>query len=131
MGRRLLVAIVLLAAYTGLAVYVLHGEVAAKTLVLSLDREIGSGGLDDESLPPCRPREAGAWSCEAFSTELSGTVRYDVVLRPGTSCWDALLDERFDARAERHSGPSDMPTRASGCVHRWQWTVVDVVDAVG
>jgi hypothetical protein len=52
-------------------------------------------------------------------------------VRSGTSCWDAAIAERDPALTERLADAGEMPARASGCVHRWQWTVMDLVNAVG
>ena len=124
MGRRLLIAFVLLVAVAGLARFVLHGPVTGESLALSVDREIGAGGMVDDELPACRRDTPATWRCEAYSSELSGPVRYDVVERANSSCWDA---ERAERSARAVELATDLPARASGCVHRWQWTAVDLV----
>jgi hypothetical protein len=112
------------AAVAGLGRFVLHGPVTGDRLALSMDREIGAGGLNGDEVPACRPGSGTTWQCEAYSSELSGTIRYDVIQRTGSSCWDALRAER-DARAAELA--TAMPLRASGCVHRWRWTAVDLM----
>jgi hypothetical protein len=48
----------------------------------------------------------------------SGGVEYRVRVRSGTSC--------FEGRATAGSGEA-MPKRIDGCVHRWQWTLLDLL----
>jgi hypothetical protein len=124
MLRRLLIALVLVVGVASLARSVLHGPVTGESLALSMDREIGSKGADDDELPPCRLGTGPTWRCEAYSSDMSGTVRYDVVRRADSSCWDAVREAQTAREAEL---ATDMPAHASGCVHRWQWTAVDLV----
>jgi hypothetical protein len=124
MLRRAFIALVALVALAGLARFAVHGPVTGGSLALSVDREIGAGGVHDDELPACRRLAPGTWRCEAYSTEMSGTVRYDVAQRGRGSCWDA---ERAEQRARAVELATDMPAHASGCVHRRQWTAMDVV----
>jgi hypothetical protein len=120
--RRVLVALVCVvvgfAVYASLARWVLHGPVTPHSLAVSLDREAGSGGLEDVS--PCRRTGAGAWTCDAHSEELSAAQRYELRMVPDGSCWRA---RRID-----FSGPaSDLPRVADDCVRLWQWSALDLL----
>jgi hypothetical protein len=89
----------------------LHGPVDARTLMLSV---IEATDSTQEILEPgrtCRPRGALTWSCTVLDDEGSSQGTYRVVLRSGSSCWDARL-----------LGPSNpgLPRAASRCVHRWE-----------
>jgi len=53
------------------------------------------------------------WRCSEVDREGSGQAVYRVRLRDNSSCWDARLERG-----------AMMDERVSGCVHRWQWSLV-------
>ena len=55
---------------------------------------------------------------EVTDREGSGSARYTVRRRPGSSCWDAALTA--------DSSEGGMLRRVSGCVHRWKWSLVSL-----
>jgi hypothetical protein len=105
-------AMVAVLVWLALAVWVLHGPVNGPSLQRSVEL-----AADSASLSPggCRPRADRAWRCVVDDSGSSGVVRYDVRVRAGSSCWDARL-----LRADGEP----MPRRVSGCVHRWQPSVL-------
>jgi hypothetical protein len=107
-------AVVVFVAYAMLARFVLHGEVNAQSLSSSVASAAGSSGRLGR---PCQRGEQDAvWVCQVYDSEASGTARYRVMVRPGSSCWDdvLVLDWSEDG----------MPRSVSGCVHRWQWSLL-------
>lgn len=105
----------LLLAYALVARFVLHGPVDSGSLSRSVEVAAGSSTYGTES--PCRRRStAPRWRCSVWDASASGGVTYVVRVRPGGSCWDARL--------VGPNGEGPMPLRLSGCVHRWQWTLL-------
>jgi hypothetical protein len=102
-------AVVLVVAVAGavLMLFVLHGRVTAQRLAASVGRDVPGSGS-------CRPAFAPrAWTC-GFRLDSDG-VGYAVRVRAGSSCWNARL-------IGGGAGHEDIwPSRASGCVRRWQW----------
>lgn len=98
--------------------FVLHGPVTARSLAISVSRTAGSaaGSIVDDCAPR---RESGTWSCLVADSEGSGGATYRVRVRPGGSCWTATLQDRAAAET--------MPSDLGGCVHRWQWSLVDLL----
>lgn len=124
--------------YALLARDVLHGRADEMSLAVSVRREagatemVGAGGpcrpaAPDELKPRAKgfldagqlvPDEiaSGVWICVAGDARASGTATYRVRMRSG-SCWEGRL-------ATDLSGRSWLPHTISGCVHRWQWSLL-------
>lgn len=102
--------------YVLLGTLVLHGDVDRRSLAVSVGSAVGSadGLLGGPS--PCVRRGARTWTCSV--TDGSAGSHYRVRVRAGSSCWDA-----------RRTGPAYtlFPAAASGCVHRLEWTLADVL----
>jgi hypothetical protein len=129
----------LVLSYALLARYVLHGPTDAMSLAVSVRTEAGASGDMLGAGGPCRraasdelesrtegfltagqlvPDELSSevWICLAGDIRASGTAAYRVRLQSG-SCWEGRL-------ATDLSGRSWLPRTISGCVHRWQWSLL-------
>jgi hypothetical protein len=112
----LLIALVsglILAGYATLARFKLAGEVNARSLAVSVGRASGSPGEMLNDAGRCKRSRPGVWRCSEVGREGSGQAVYRVRLRDNSSCWDARLERG-----------AMMDERVSGCVHRWQWSLV-------
>ena len=110
----------LFAAYALAARFVLHGPVTAASLHEAVERESGSAGSLVGGADHCRRlRTARTWKCSVHDSAGSGGVDYRVRVRSGSSCFDGLLTTEY--------GEGGMPKRISGCVYRWQWTLLDLL----
>jgi hypothetical protein len=136
----LLCVAALVLSYALLARYVLHGPADEMSLAVSVRREAGSDDMIGAS-GPCRraapdelePRRKGfldagqlpdelaidVWLCVAGDIRASGTKVYRVRMR-SSSCWEGRL-------ATDLSGRSWLPRTISGCVHRWQWSLLGML----
>jgi hypothetical protein len=67
------------------------------------------------------PDEASidVWICVAGDIRASSTAAYRIQMRTG-SCWEGRL-------ATDLSGRSWLPRTISGCVHRWQWSLLEML----
>jgi hypothetical protein len=105
-----LLAVFLFAVYAVLARTVIHGPVTPDSLGVSVAEEGGSMFAEfSECRPAARARE---WRC-TFSVDGSSGAEFRVRVRDGSSCWDA----------SRVHG-TGLDRRLSGCVHRWQWSLL-------
>lgn len=120
MGRILLVVVACVFAgaywfgvYAIAARFVLHGPVTEASLTRSVYDAAPFGLL---SLPEC-DFDTEPTSCLVHD-DSGGGVFYDVKVRPDSSCWDATL--ALNASSE----VSEPPPTLSGCVRRWQWSIL-------
>jgi hypothetical protein len=110
-------AVVLFGVYALVARFVLSGPVTSGSLAVSVGRVSGSPGELLGGAGDCRRSiRAGEWRCEVSDAGGSGAVTYRVRERRGSSCWDGLLVE--------DSAEGGMPRKISGCVRRWQWSLL-------
>ena len=117
---RVLYAGLLLASVALLARFVLHGPVNGRSLHQAVVRESGSAEILFDSEGRCRSLEPrGIWTCVVGDAQGSGNVAYRVVVRPGSSCWEGQLIG--------DAGEGPMPEAIRGCVHLWQWTLIEIV----
>ncbi|MDA0184902.1 hypothetical protein OJ997_31655 [Solirubrobacter phytolaccae] len=100
-------------AYALLARFVLHGPVDQRSLEVSVHRVAAFGMLPEAAA--CE-RAEGVWHCMAYD-DSGGGASYEVKLRPGSSCWDGR-------RLQNASYEVDPPRELSGCVRRWQWSIL-------
>lgn len=98
-------------AYAMLARFALAGEVNARSLAVSVGRASGSPGEMLNDLGKCKRSRPGEWRCSEVDREGSGRAVYHV--HENGNCWDARLLRG-----------AMMDERVSGCVHRWQWSLV-------
>jgi hypothetical protein len=94
--------------------WVLHGPVTAERLQRSV--QVAAGALSSGSERCRRLRAARTWECDVSTDGGSSTVPYFVVVEPGSSCWHARVTARRYA---------DDRAALRGCVHLWQWRVLD------
>jgi hypothetical protein len=106
-------------AYAFAARFLLHGPVTATALARSLTGEAPSAGSLLGVDGQCIRERAATWRCSVIDGEGSGGASYRVTLQPRSSCW----------RAELLGDDSEggMPARLDGCVHRWQWSLADLL----
>jgi hypothetical protein len=112
-GEKLLVAVcvltpLLFAGYALLARGVLRGPVTERSLARSVAVDAGAESATCRAGE--RPREHRCTYLVGHSRPASYRVRVD----RDSSCWTA-------ARIQGHPEPR----RRSGCVHRWQWRLLD------
>lgn len=107
-------AIVVAAVCAVLGNFVIHGEVTAHTLQMSVGEAADSVGSGDRCRRGSRP---GTWRCGVIDHDGSGGVVYRVTVDPGSSCWhgEVVLDQ---------SEGTPLPRTIEGCVHAWQWTLI-------
>jgi hypothetical protein len=110
LARAARIAAAIIAVVGGLAVAVLvvtdrPPRLTAKTLVDSVEREVGSAALDPGT---CRRRGPATWSCEVQDDSGSGGATYAVTVT-SKQCWRARLTD--------DNSEHGMPRTASGCVH--------------
>ncbi len=117
--RLLVVSVVIFAAFALLARFVLHGEVSPTSLNESLATEAGSADQLLDVPGRCDRSASSTWECLIGDSSGSGGATYRVAVARGSSCWEA---QRVDDFSE-----SGMPRVVSGCVHLWQWSVVDAL----
>ena len=116
----MLYAGLLLASVALIARFVLHGPVNGRSLHQAVVRESDSAEILFDSEGKCRPLESrGTWRCVVSDDQGSGSVAYRVVVSPDSSCWEGRLTS--------DGGEGPMPQRIHGCVHLWQWTLVEIV----
>jgi len=136
-----LCGVALFLSYALLARNVLHGPADEMSLAVSVRREAGSDDMIGAG-GPCRraapdelvPRAKGfldagqlvpdelstdVWICVAGDIRASGNKVYRVRMR-SSSCWEGRL-------ATDLSGRSWLPRTISGCVHRWQWSLLGML----
>jgi len=111
----------LFVAWALLARVVIHGPVDGRSLFAAVEDESGSAGaLFGDIGSRCeRTKRARTWTCTVADSAGSGGVRYVVRVRRDSSCWDG--------RAGRQSIEGPLPRRISGCVYRWQWSLLDLL----
>ena len=103
------------ATYAMLARFTLAGHVNSSSLAISVTNSSPSAGSIVGNSGECHARRARLWSCTVSDSSGSGVVDYNVRVRQGSSCWEGRLV---------HGRGYDMPRRVSGCVHRWQWSLL-------
>jgi hypothetical protein len=99
--------------YAMLARFKLAGEVNPGSLAVSVGRASDSPGEMLGALGECKRIRPGVWRCSEVDGEGSGSAVYRVRMRGNGSCWDARLLR--GALMDEH---------VSGCVHRWQWSLL-------
>jgi hypothetical protein len=110
-------ALLAFATYAIAARFVLSGPVTPASLYIAVDRESGSaGGLLGDRDRCRRVDSLRTWTCSVSDSAGSGGVDYRVKVRSGGSCFDGQLTADY--------GEGGMPHRISGCVHRWQWSLL-------
>ena len=122
--RKLLPVVLLLAigvsafvAYALAARFVLHGPVTSESLYVAVDRDSGSaGGLLGQRGRCHTTRKPRTWTCSVYDSAGSGGVDYRVNVSADSSC--------FRGQLTADHGEPGMPRRISGCVRRWQWTLL-------
>ena len=92
-----------------LCALVVHGPVTARSVSVSLERQLGNERVYDSGYG-CR-RAGTSWRCAVPDGD-SGIAAYAVAVRRGSSCWDARLTTRGESAV-------GMPPTVSGCAHRW------------
>ena len=113
-------AVFLFAAYAIVARFVLHGPVTGRSLHESVQSASGSAGSTLGNAGRCRSgSQTREWRCDVDDAGGSGTATYSIRVRAGSSCWNGRLTGG--------DGEGGMPKRISGCVHRWQWSLFDLV----
>lgn len=120
----LLCGAALFLSYALLARYVLHGPVDEMSLAVSVRRE--AGGTDETvgGGGTCHRIAPYVWTCSVGAGydarhSMQRYVAYRVRIRSG-SCWEGRL-------AVDSSGRTRMPRALSGCVHRWQWSLLGML----
>jgi hypothetical protein len=110
----------LFAAYAILARWVWHGPLTSESLFASVQDKSGSAGdLFDEHSQCERVHAARTWRCDVADPAGSGAIRYRVVVRQDEpACWDATLSRNWGEGG---------PQRISGCIPRWDWSLLDVL----
>lgn len=95
--------------------FVIHGPVDAGSLATAVDGAADSGSGE---LASCRRAPANKeWHCHLLDRDgSSGYVVYRVRVRPHSSCWTATLEDNSE---------NGMSRKLSGCVHLWQWSLLD------
>jgi hypothetical protein len=93
--------------------WVVHGPVTGSRLQRSVT--VAAGALSDGDACE-RMKAPRMWRCAVSSNGGSDFADYFVEVEPGSSCWHARLTER--------GYPGDKPA-LRGCVHLWQWRVLD------
>src|SRR3954463_7610520 len=88
-----------------LAAHVLHGDVTARSLFLSVENESGGGDPFVEERHRVCDRMVRAWRCDILDPRGSGGFSVYRVTVHG-SCWNA-----------GGTGSEALPRKASGCVH--------------
>jgi hypothetical protein len=107
-GVGCIAVIAVLAVWNVLASHVLHGEVTARSLFLSVEAESGGGDPFERDRHSVCERTAAAgvasWTCDVADQGGSpGVATYRVDVHG--SCWDAIGGSRY------------LPRKLSGCVH--------------
>lgn len=116
-----LAAVAMFGGYALVARFVLHGPVDPGSLQRSVAMETSSADVTLNISRPCQPRaRADRWSCDVSDGSGSGTAVYGIRVEPDSSCWTGRLVAGYEVEGT-------MPRRISGCVHRWQWTLWDVL----
>ena len=117
----MLSAVAIFLGYALVARFALRGPVNPDSLHRSVALETGSADVTLGNAGACEPRaRPNLWSCEVSDSSGSGTAVYDIRVESNRSCWTGRLVESYE-------GEGPMPRRSSGCVHRWQWTLLDVL----
>jgi hypothetical protein len=98
-------------AYAMLARFALAGEANTRSLAVSVGRASGSPGEMLNDRARCKRTSPGVWRCSEVDREGSGVAVHRV--RTHGHCWDARLIRG-----------AMMDDRVSGCVHRWQWSLL-------
>lgn len=107
------------ATFAVLARFVVHGPVDGTSLHDSITAATPSAGGFLGDLTGCRAAVAArTWSCSVIDEHRSGGADYLVTVEAGSSCWRAELT------LDQSEG--NMPKRVRGCVHLWQWSLLDL-----
>lgn len=97
--------------------WVVHGPVNSDSLAEAVAIEAGA------SFPGsgCTfVKKSRTWICMISSREGSGTVTYELTMQDDSSCFDGVKV------ASDSEPPEDEPKTISGCVHLWQWSLLDL-----
>lgn len=112
----LLALVLAVAGYALLARFILHGPVNAVSLVGSIT---DSGEFGTWAASACEKAGSRHWTCMLDND--SDSTTYRVRIEPNGSCWTAIRGRYPD------SGFGELPSRATGCVHRWQWSLGSLI----